>query len=56
MLHTKMKGKRPRGRPRTRWIAPVRKYIEMREKTGIKKEKRKWEYRDGWRFLCSSRP
>ena len=30
MLDTKMKRKRPRGRPRTRWIDQTRKDIEMR--------------------------
>ena len=30
MLHTKMVGKCPRGRPRTRWIDQNRKDIEMR--------------------------
>ena len=30
MLHIKMEGKRPRGRPRTRWIDQIRTDIEMR--------------------------
>ena len=30
MLNTKMEGKRPRGRPRTRWIGQIRKGIEIR--------------------------
>ena len=30
MLHTKMEGKRPRGRSRTRWIDQIGKSIEMR--------------------------
>ena len=30
MLHTKLEGKQPRGRPRNRWIDQVRKDIEMR--------------------------
>jgi hypothetical protein len=30
MLHTKMKGKQPRERPRSRWIDQIRKDIEIR--------------------------
>jgi hypothetical protein len=32
MLHIKMKGNLPRGRPKTRWIEQIRKNMEMREK------------------------
>jgi hypothetical protein len=51
MLNTKMERNQPRGRPRTIWILDqIRKDIEMRE------ENRMWENRDGWKFLCNSRP
>ena len=30
MPHTKMEGKRPRGRPRNRWIVQIRMDIDMR--------------------------
>ena len=32
ILHTKMEGKQPRGRPRTRWIDQIRKDLKMRGK------------------------
>ena len=52
MLHTKMEGKPPRGRPRTRWIDQIRKDVEMRGENWEEiLENRKWENRDGWRFL-----
>ena len=55
-LHRKMEGKRPRSRPRTRWIDRIRKDIEMRgENWEEMQENRKWENRGGWRFLCNSR-
>ena len=54
MLHTKMEGKRPRRRLRTRWKDKIRKDIEMREDNW--EENKKWENRDGWRFLFNSRP
>ena len=31
MLHTKMEGKEPKGKPRSRWINQIRKDIDMRE-------------------------
>ena len=42
-LHTKMEGKRPRERPRTRWTDQTKKDIEMRRvnKEEIQ-ESRKW--------------
>ena len=52
-----MEGKQPRGIARTRWIDQIRKDIELRGKKWDKiQENRKWENRDGWRFLCNSRP
>ena len=55
MLHTKMEGKRPRGRPRTRRIPKIRKDIDMRGENWQEiQENRKWENRDGWKFLCNS--
>ena len=57
MLHTKMEGKRPRGRPRTRWIYQIRKNIEIRRENWEKiQENMKWKYRDGWKSPCNSRP
>ena len=46
MLHTKMEGKRPRGRPRIRWIDQIRKGIDIyilywiHDKKCIKKKER----------------
>ena len=55
MLHTKVEGKRPRGRPKSRWIDHIRKYTEMKgEKLGRNTKNRKWESTEGWRFLCYS--
>ena len=55
MLHAKMEGKRPRGRPKSRWIDHIRKYTEMKgEKLGRNTKKRKCENRNDWRFLCNS--
>ena len=54
MLHTKVEVKRSRGRPRTTRMDQIRKGIEMRwENWEITQENRKWENRDGWRFLCN---
>ena len=37
-------------------LCPLRRYIEMRGETWEEiQENRKWEIRDGWRFLCNSR-
>jgi hypothetical protein len=45
MLHTKIDGKRPRGRSRTRWMDQIRKDIETRRENWVEKqENRKWEY------------
>jgi hypothetical protein len=50
MLEMKLRGRRPRGRPRTRWMDQVMKDVEKRGK--------KWTQvkQDRWRFLCNSRP
>ena len=58
MLHTKMEGIRPRGRPRTRWIDQIKKDIEMggANLEEIQKKYLKWENRDASRFLSNSRP
>ena len=51
-----MEGKQTSARPRTRWISEIRKDLEMRGGNWEEKqENRKWEKRDGWRFLCNSR-
>ena len=54
MLHIKME--ETQGRiPRSRWIDQIRKDIEMRaENWEDIQENRKWENREGWRFLCNS--
>ena len=47
MLHTKMGGKRPRRRPRTRWIDQIRMDLEMRGESWKEiQENKKWEIRD----------
>ena len=56
MLHTKMEGKRPTGRPKTRWIDKIRKDIEMRGENWEEIEEKRTKNRDGWRFLCYSQP
>ena len=49
ILHDNLTGKRPRGRPRTRWIDQIRKDIKIiGENWEEIKENRKWENRDGW--------
>ena len=54
MVHTKIEGKMPRRKPRTRWIDQIRKDKKMREKNWEEiEENRKWENVDGWRFLCN---
>ena len=57
MLHTKLDEKRPRGKPRIRYILQIRKVIEIRGGNWEKKvqENRKWGNRGGWRFLCNIR-
>jgi hypothetical protein len=51
MLEMKLRGKRPRGRPRTRWMDQVKSEMEKRGKkwTLVKQDGR-------WRFLCNSQP
>ena len=50
MLHIKIKGNRPREKPRTIWIDQIRKDIQMRGENWEEiQENRKWENRDGWR-------
>jgi hypothetical protein len=57
MLEMKLMGRRPRGRPRTRWIDQAKTDMEKRGKkwTQVIKDK-EWEDRDRWRFLCNGRP
>jgi hypothetical protein len=38
MLQTKMQGKRPRGRPRTKWIDQIRKDVETRGENLVEKK------------------
>jgi hypothetical protein len=57
MLEMKLRGRRPRGRPRTRWMDQVMRDVEKRGKKWTQvKQDREWEDRDRWRFLCNSRP
>ena len=52
-----MEGKQPRGIPKIRWIDLIIKDIGMRgENWEETQEKRKWENRHVWRFLCNSQP
>ena len=54
-VHTKMEGKRLRGRLRTRWIDQIIKGNEMRGGGWEEiQENKKWENRDGWRFLIKN--
>jgi hypothetical protein len=56
-LEMKLRGRRPRGRPRTRWMDQVMRDVEKRGKKWTQvKQDREWEARDRWRFLCNSRP
>jgi hypothetical protein len=56
-LEMKLRGRRPRGRPRTRWMDQVMRDVEKRGKKWTQvKQDREWEDRDRWRFLCNSRP
>jgi hypothetical protein len=53
LLHTRMEEKQSRGRPNG--YTKIKKYIEMRGENGEEiQENRKWEKRDGYRFLCNS--
>jgi hypothetical protein len=52
----KLRGRRPRGRPRTRCMDQVMRDVEKRGKKWTQvKQDREWEDRDRWRFLCNSR-
>jgi hypothetical protein len=56
-LEMKLRGRRPRGRPRTRWRDQVMRDVEKRGKKWMQvKQDREWEDRDRWRFLCNSQP
>jgi hypothetical protein len=56
-LEMKLRGIRPRGRPRTRWMDQVMRDVEKGGKKWMQvKQDRKWEDRDRRRFLCNSRP
>jgi hypothetical protein len=56
-LEMKLRGRRPRGRPRTRWTDQVMRDVKKRGKKWTQvKQDREWEDRDRWRFLCNSRP
>jgi hypothetical protein len=52
MLEMKLRGRRPRGRPRTRWMDEVKREMEKRGKEWMQVI----QDRDRWRFLCNSRP
>jgi len=52
MLEMKLRGRRPRGRPRTRWMDQVKREMEKRGKKWTQVQ----QDRDRWRFLCNSRP
>jgi hypothetical protein len=55
MLEMKLRGRRPRGRPRARWMDQVKRDMEKRGKKWTQvKQDRDWEDRDRWRFLCNS--
>jgi hypothetical protein len=55
MLEMKLRGRRPRSRPRTRWMYQVKTDMEKRGKKWKQvKQDREWEDRDRWRFLCNS--
>jgi hypothetical protein len=52
-LEMKLRGRRPRGRPRTRWMDQVMRDVEKRGKKWTQvKQDRELEDRDRWRFLC----
>ena len=55
MLQMKPKGKRPRGRPRTRWLDQIREDIEKRDQDWMEMQiTEEWKDRNSWRFLCNS--
>jgi hypothetical protein len=57
MLETKLRGRRPRGRQRTRWMDQVKRDMEKGGKKWTQvQQDREWEDRDRWRFLCNGRP
>jgi hypothetical protein len=57
ILEMKLRGRRPRGRPRTRWMDQVKRDMERRGKNWTQVQKdREWEDRNRWRFLCNSQP
>jgi hypothetical protein len=61
-LEMTLRGRRPRGRPRTRRMDQVMRDVEKKGKkwTQVKQDRewedREWEDRDSWRFLCNTRP
>jgi hypothetical protein len=57
MLETKLRGRRPRGRQRTRWMDQEKREMEKGGKKWTQvQQDREWEDRDRWRFLCNGRP
>ena len=51
----KTRGKRPKGRPRTRWLNQIRENIEDRGQTWtVIHTTKTWEDRDEWISLCNS--
>jgi hypothetical protein len=53
-LEMKLRGRRSRGRPRTRWMDQVMRDVGKKQ-TQVKQDT-EWEDRDRWIFLCNSRP
>jgi hypothetical protein len=57
MLEMKLRGRRPRGRPRTRWMDQVKRDMKKRVKKWTQvKGNRNGKTRDRWRFPCNTRP
>jgi hypothetical protein len=57
MLEMKLRGRRQRGRPRTRWMDQVKREMDKRGKKWTQvQQDREWEDRDRWRFVCNSQP
>jgi hypothetical protein len=55
MLEMKLRGRRPRGRPRARWMDQVKRDMEKRGKKWMQvKQDRAGKTRDRWRFICNS--